>query len=157
MTAEEYQSYIEGLPFSFSPFALQVFFRQPWMTKTGKQTGEVSTAWFCQLKELGFCSKPSFVLYASSLNYCSRVLSRGLDDPCGLRTGWSTLVCEWCTCVVCLLLQTHSCFADEKSIQWLKRTWKVDGSTFSVRTALLCHAVKCHVNDRYGKVPSIQA
>lgn len=100
MTAEEYQSYVEGLPFSFSLFALRVFFSQPWMTKTGKQIGEVSTAWFCQLKELGFCSKPSFVLCASSLNDCSWVLSRDLEDPCGLRRGWSTLMCEWCTCVL---------------------------------------------------------
>lgn len=112
------------------------FFRQPWMSKTGKQIGEVRAAWLCQLKELGFCSEPSFLLCVSNLDYCSWVLSRDLGDPRVLGAGGEALWCEWCTCVVhacpaCSYRHTQVLLMENPSTGWKGPDKSFDGSTFS--------------------------
>lgn len=129
------------------------------MTKTGKQIGKVRTAWFCQLKELGFCSKPSFLLCASNLNYCSWMASRDLDDSCGLRAGGEA---HWCVSdarVWFLPVPTDTLtFCWWKTHPLAKKgPDKLMAPLSLSEIAPLCHAVKCHGKDRRGKVPSIQA
>ena len=71
MTTEEYHTYVFKDSHFHSLHPFEVFSRQSWMTETGKQIGEVKTTWLCQLNELGFCSKSSFLLCVSNLNYDS--------------------------------------------------------------------------------------